>query len=38
MKKTLTVIGWVADLAFGSLLVVIGAAVIVGGATGTLWL
>ncbi len=38
MKKLLHILGWVADLAYGILLVTIGASLIVGGATGSLWL
>ncbi len=38
MKKLAYAVGLVADLAVGSLLVISGLAVMLGGATGTLWL
>lgn len=38
MKKILNAIGLIADLAMPVLTVIIGVAVMIGGATGTLWL
>jgi hypothetical protein len=38
MKKILNGVALAADLAFGVMMVVIGAGLIVGGATGALWL
>lgn len=38
MKKILNAIALAADLAFGAMLIVIGGAIMLGGATGALWL
>jgi hypothetical protein len=37
MKKIMNTVGFAADLAKGLILIIAGVAVIVGGATGTLW-